>query len=348
LQGQLQRIQALVHSLADAGFLIATIDNLETQWRLAAGLGSKGALEIGLTLHPTCGFPYIPSSSLKGLSRAVAFVSNPKFNINLRFLDTYVEQNDARSLLEKNESNKLKRLLSYKKKDADGREHQVEPSDSDVEGIRAAKDDLELIRKLFGSQSQAGKVIFFDAFPTEFPKLEVDVVNVHYQDYYSKGEPPGDWMSPVPSFFLAVAPNTRFNFYLASRDNGLLAQAKEWLYNGLTQLGIGGKTNAGYGYFRPVGDGAATTRVSTNQARQTVTPAIPPGSTLAIVTTVGDKWVEVKIEGVTGSVRCSGINPAGLHLKPGSIVYVELKREKKTGLVVSATYRGKPPVQISQ
>jgi CRISPR type III-B/RAMP module RAMP protein Cmr6 len=74
-------------------------------------------------------------------------------------------------------------------------------------------------------------------------------------------------MSPVPSFFLAVAPNTRFNFYLVSRDGGLLSQAKEWLYNGLTQLGVGGKTNAGYGYFRPVGDGAVTTRVSTNQAR---------------------------------------------------------------------------------
>jgi CRISPR-associated protein Cmr6 len=107
----------------------------------------------------------------------------------------------------------------------------------------------ETATKIFGTLSQAGKVIFFDAFPTEFPKLEVDVVNVHYQDYYSKGETPGDWMSPVPSFFLAVAPNTRFNFYLASRDSDLLARAKEWLYNGLTQLGIGGKTNAGYGYF---------------------------------------------------------------------------------------------------
>lgn len=105
-------------------------------------------------------------------------------------------------------------------------------------------------KEVFGTQNQAGKVVFFDGYPTRFPKLEVDVVNVHYQDYYSKGEPPGDWMSPVPTFFLTVAPNTRFNFYLASRDSNLLAQAKDWLYNGLTQLGIGGKTNAGYGYFK--------------------------------------------------------------------------------------------------
>jgi len=84
------------------------------------------------------------------------------------------------------------------------------------------------------------------------------------------------------------------------------------------------------------------------QAKQDERPTIPQGAVVATVQQVGDKWVEVKIEGVTGSVRCSGINPAGLHLKPGSIVYVELKREKKTGLVVSATYRGKPPVQISQ
>ncbi len=117
-------------------------------------------------------------------------------------------------------------------------------------------------QEVFGTQNQAGKVIFFDSYPTAFPTLEVDVVNVHYQDYYSKGDVPGDWMSPVPSFFLAVAPKTHFNFYLASRNGELLESAKEWLHKGLTQLGIGGKTNAGYGYFEEAKNDTAAPEVS--------------------------------------------------------------------------------------
>lgn len=130
----------------------------------------------------------------------------------------------------------------------------------------AAQVDSEA-QEVFGTQNQAGKVIFFDAYPTEFPKLEVDVINVHYQDYYSKGDVPGDWMSPVPSFFLTVAPKTRFNFYLASRNEKLLKLAKDWLYNGLTQLGIGGKTNAGYGYFRESRDDNADAEVATEDLK---------------------------------------------------------------------------------
>lgn len=43
-----------------------------TRGRLVVGLGGKGVLEAGLTLHRTYGVPYIPGSALKGLASRYA------------------------------------------------------------------------------------------------------------------------------------------------------------------------------------------------------------------------------------------------------------------------------------
>ena len=43
-----------------------------TRGRLVVGLGGKGVLETGLTLHRTYGVPYIPGSALKGLASRYA------------------------------------------------------------------------------------------------------------------------------------------------------------------------------------------------------------------------------------------------------------------------------------
>ena len=45
---------------------------MRAESRLVVGLGSKGTLEMGLTLHPLYGIPIIPGSALKGLARAAA------------------------------------------------------------------------------------------------------------------------------------------------------------------------------------------------------------------------------------------------------------------------------------
>jgi CRISPR-associated protein Cmr6 len=124
------------------------------------------------------------------------------------------------------------------------------------------------LKEVFGSEdkdphnvanNRQGKVFFMDGLPTQFPKLELDIMNPHYGDYYSdkkdsKGNliPPADYLNPVPVTFLAVAVGQKFSFSLYSRDADLLAKAKEWLVGGLTELGAGGKTNVGYGYFKDV------------------------------------------------------------------------------------------------
>ncbi len=47
---------------------------LKTDWRFIAGLGRKGALEVGFTFH-RYGFPILPGSSVKGVTRARALIT---------------------------------------------------------------------------------------------------------------------------------------------------------------------------------------------------------------------------------------------------------------------------------
>jgi CRISPR type III-B/RAMP module RAMP protein Cmr6 len=110
-----------------------------------------------------------------------------------------------------------------------------------------------------------GQVRFFDAFPTTWPRLELDVLTPHYPDYYGDESgrlPPGDWQNPVPVAFLTVAPGTRFRFHFAdaAQDRSIdtaprptapdpLPRLHRLLETALDWLGIGGKTSAGYGLF---------------------------------------------------------------------------------------------------
>lgn len=108
--------------------------------------------------------------------------------------------------------------------------------------------------EIFGAgppEAKAGKVIFFDAIPDDPHNLELqlDVMNPHYAPYYQGSAPPADYHSPIPIFFLTIAPGSRFLFALASECENLASQAEEYLKEGLMKLGIGAKTTAGYGLW---------------------------------------------------------------------------------------------------
>lgn len=117
----------------------------------------------------------------------------------------------------------------------------------------SAQDDDTFV-KWFGSQSSAGKLVFFDAFPNEKPSIEPDIMNVHYPKYYQGVEPPTDTQSPNPIPFLTVT-KSPFKFFIGSselntKSNTLKGQTIEtWLKDALTNHGIGAKTAVGYGYF---------------------------------------------------------------------------------------------------
>ncbi|MGQ9768904.1 MAG: type III-B CRISPR module RAMP protein Cmr6, partial [Anaerolineae bacterium] len=113
----------------------------------------------------------------------------------------------------------------------------------------------EDFRLIFGTTAVAGRAVFLDAIPKDKPTLDLDIMNPHFPKYYSGEEPPTDWQSPVPVYFLAVAPQTEFRFAVGWRGaldeeaKRLQSLAITWLKTGLQELGAGAKTSAGYGYF---------------------------------------------------------------------------------------------------
>jgi len=130
---------------------------------------------------------------------------------------------------------------------------------------------------LEGASPQAGSVIFLDAIPTAPIQLKPDVMTPHYGDYYAKGGPPADWLTPNPIPFLTVAIDQPFQFALAPRkpggqersDCGLAAQ---WLKVALHGIGAGAKTAVGYGRFHH--DQPAETKADADYARRQAEAAL--------------------------------------------------------------------------
>jgi CRISPR-associated protein Cmr6 len=207
---------------------------LRTDWRLIAGLGRKGSLEVGFTFH-RYGFPILPGSSVKGVARAWAFL-------------WLAEQANVNPLAE------LDEVLS-----ADGEDDEKEEKKKYLRWRAAQPDEVQQLaddfRVIFGTPATAGRAVFFDAIPAQLPTLELDVMNPHFPEYYKGNAPPTDWQSPVPVYFLTVAAGTEFRFGVGWRGaldeagQCLRRLAQKWLTEGLINLGAGAKTSAGYGYF---------------------------------------------------------------------------------------------------
>lgn len=132
--------------------------------------------------------------------------------------------------------------------------------------------DNSLLEELFGPEPEQGSeddlkqgaLIFHDAFPVNWPRLCVDIINCHNPNYYQKqlklfGSE--DVLvdvteSPLPVFFLALDRGARFNFFVEIKDDkeGIGDEIKEILDFALTKMGFGAKTAVGYGVMqKPTG-----------------------------------------------------------------------------------------------
>ena len=103
---------------------------------------------------------------------------------------------------------------------------------------------------LFGDTTSAGVVVFHDAWWMPAPSdktlpLDLDVMTVHHADYYRDGKSaPADWDEPNPVAFLTA--RGKYQVALSGPEAWVL-RAGEWLKAGLDELGLGAKTQAGYG-----------------------------------------------------------------------------------------------------
>jgi len=166
------------------------------QWRVIVGLGTNDILEGGITLHPVYGFPVVPATSLKGVSRAYA--------------------------------------------------HWV---------LERPEQELDvMLGKVDEEQSRCGDLVFLEAAPAVPPVIEQDVINPIFGAYYrdsSASTPPANYLAPQPIFFLALGAASVYHFGVASvsGDPRAAEQGAKWLRGALTDLGVGAKTAAGYGYW---------------------------------------------------------------------------------------------------
>jgi CRISPR-associated protein Cmr6 len=128
----------------------------------------------------------------------------------------------------------------------------------EVHPSKRIEDDNAEVQRIFGTQKDAGTVIFFDAMPVDGKiEIDLDIMNAHYHKYYGEKQPPTNTENPIPITFLTVT-NTAFLFALAPRrpkdTKGAedVALAMGWLQSALQKYGVGGKTSAGYGYFKDI------------------------------------------------------------------------------------------------
>lgn len=195
---------------------------LATDWRLVSGLGIAHPFETGLIFDHTYGVPYLPGSSVKGAARAWAE-------------ETGWDYGDCVAVF-----------------GPDDHPPKEQP-------------ESKYPKKPFVPAQ--GHVVFFDAYPLKWPELEVDILNPHYKAYYDGKEPPADWLSPEPTYFLTVKAGQPWEFVIgvppeseemravmekvgiADRQK-LLDLAKQAVQRAATDLGLGGKTAVGYGYFK--------------------------------------------------------------------------------------------------
>jgi len=211
----------------------------ETTAPLTLHLSRASALEnAGICLHPLYGFAYLPGSGLKGMARAYA---------ETVWLPAQSDQKRAWRQIEDvfgwaPNPDRKEQIKDPNHPAQARRENETDPNSPEV-------------------NASCGNIVFHDAWPMEWPKLFVDIVNNHHPDYYQHDDndhPPGDWENPVPVYFLAVKPGTTFTFGVSKRrsdmPDDLLALARQWLLGALCHLGAGAKTNAGYGAFRPAND----------------------------------------------------------------------------------------------
>jgi CRISPR-associated protein Cmr6 len=206
----------------------ATAWNMTLLTRLIVGLGGKGALEIGITLDKVTGLPYIPGSALKGLCRSYALYE--------------IAAKHKIDPLESDALTKLDEALA-KGEGYDG--------------------DAKVYADCFGSQGDAGKLIFFDgvvkALPNGRSLFALDVMTPHFPKYYRDNgkSAPADNDNPNPVNFITVAHGTTFSFAVGIRHGqrdqyteGLRETAVKWLKAALQDFGVGSKTAAGYGAFK--------------------------------------------------------------------------------------------------
>lgn len=225
-----------------------------SEWRMIVGFGNESVYELSMTLHHIYGIPYIPGSAIKGVTRHWGLLKLFESSEIDRFeeigcLESFIESGKIEDHKISYSLNDFRNRFGYKV----GPDNVITPSEKLYSFLKSKVKEIEDFREVFGTQEKAGKIFFFDAYPTDEIHLKIDVMTPHYPKYYSGAQftYPTDDQNPTPINFLTVE-NTKFCFHIAGYDNNLLNKTEDCLKDALQNHGIGAKTSVGYGYFSSI------------------------------------------------------------------------------------------------
>jgi CRISPR-associated protein Cmr6 len=238
-----------------SGFTVQYL-SAEPDYRLVLGIGAEHILETNLCLHRLYGFPIIPASAVKGIARVWAYWEiADSLGVSAVATDEALRRKEAK---EKTPLQILDRLLAEGV--AEKQQETLTKLQNDPLCIGATflqslghigwRSMADEFYQIFGTTESRGHIIFFDAYPTQAPKLELDILNPHYSRYYRGETSPADYLDPVPAHFLTVSRGSSFQFAIAGKHATLANKVRSWLAKALADIGIGGKTSAGYGFMQ--------------------------------------------------------------------------------------------------
>lgn len=198
--------------------------------------GLLNELKLGFFFDHTSGLPLLPGSSVKGAVRS-PFVNAPGFVLE-------IWQNLRKNAIEKAPRQDLEKVTkAWPVLNAAG----LETLETEIFGARARNNGAE-------ETAKKGKDIFYDAVPVLLPGeqnkklLANDYITPHIN---RKNRALDAFTDPTPLQFLKVLGEVTFRFQFELTE-GLLSKAQklQLFQQIILQLGVGAKTNVGYGQFK--------------------------------------------------------------------------------------------------
>lgn len=223
------------------------------------GIGAIGEFKIGFHFDYSTGLPLIPGSSVKGLLRS-AF---PDFKKELPELENK-KKNEFSSIIKQINHVKACWMLALLKEidQTDFLTKYIAPLDIPLD--RIPEQDILTLYKLqleifegvsnyLASSSEEKyhsiykRDIFYDSLPISSSHIDSRVLDT--DSITPHGENP--LRNPTPLLFLKVLPNVKYRFQFDLKKGVLESSQKEILFKKiLLTIGIGAKTNVGYGQFQ--------------------------------------------------------------------------------------------------
>ena len=217
---------------------------------MAHATGMEGEGKLGMTFDYTSGLPYIPGSSVKGLLRSMFPILPPNKPLNK------VDEKTKELMPQK-----CQYICNIWNKKITVRWNEQRRSNPNLQPLPELEetDVKDLAKIIFEGQigeshlSIYDRDMFFDAQIGDYDKekgiLDFDYITPHKEAL----------KNPTPIKFMKILPSVTFIFEFKLHNNKLksgkviLANAKKMLFQEiLTTVGIGAKTNVGYGQLKTV------------------------------------------------------------------------------------------------